>query len=225
MGACKQNSSMPEVKTISAMKKVMMGKDLSAHLQWDTIPREHLFAIAPLGRIQGEVTAVDGQLYSSTVDASNHVVISKNWDIQSPFAVYANVPEWTTFEVDEAINSEDELQTLIEEVASKNGYDLNTAFPYRVLGKFSSIDYHIISKPLNEVEHNHELHSKAKKHFHLENTSGELLGFYSTNHQGVFTHKGHFIHTHFIDEQRENMGHLENLITTNKIKILLPKIK
>jgi acetolactate decarboxylase len=214
------NQSSYEVKTISAMKKVMMGEDLSAHVNWDSIPKEDLFAVAPLGRIQGEITVIDGKMYVATVDSLNNITIHSGWNIQSPFAVYTNVPKWVTFEVDILIQSEDELQVLIDKVASENGYDLNTAFPFRVLGTFSKIDYHIISKPSNELEHNHELHKKAKKHFHLENVKGELLGFYSKHHEGVFTHKGHYIHTHFIDDNIENMGHLENVVINQKIKIL-----
>ncbi len=222
--ACNQNNPLPDVRTISAMKKVMTGEDLSAHLNWNSIPRKHLFAVAPLGRVQGEVSVIDGKMYSSQVDSTNEISINNDWNIQSPFAVYATVSEWETFEIDKPIQSEDELQTLIEQLASENGYDLSTAFPFRVLGTFSTIDYHIISKPIEEIEHNHELHKKAKKHFHLKNTTGELLGFYSQNHEGIFTHKGHFIHTHFIDEERKNMGHLEKLIIASEIKILLPKI-
>ncbi len=222
--ACNENNIMPKVQTISAMKKVMMGQDLSAHVLWDTLPKKHLFAVAPLGRIQGEITVIDGKMYSSIVDTSNQEVIGHNWNIESPFAVYANVAEWTTFEKAVKISNENELQTLIEKVATDYGYSLESAFPFRVLGEFASIDYHIISKPTYEEDHNHELHNKAKKHFHLENVSGELLGFYSQNHEGVFTHKGHFIHTHFIDKEFQSMGHLENLSVSNKIKILLPKI-
>jgi len=219
-----QKTLLPEVKTVSAMKKVMMGYDLSVNISWDTLPKQNLFAIAPLGRIQGEVTVIDGVMYSSIVDANNKVVISQDWNIQSPFAVYAQVSAWDTFTFKVKIKNEEELQTVIEKLATKNGYDLNKAFPFRVIGEFSNIDYHIISKPLEEKEHNHELHNKAKKHFKLSKVKGELLGFYSKHHEGVFTHKGDYIHTHFIDDKREHMGHIENLKTKKTIIILLPKI-
>lgn len=222
LSSCTEKNSI-EVRTISTMKKVMMGQDLSMNVLWDTIPKENLYALAPLGRIQGELTIVNGTIYTSEVDSNNTIVIQNNWDVNSPFAVYANVAEWLSFETVEKIENERELQALIENIAGKNGYDLNTAFPFRVLGDFSSIDFHIISKPIDEKENSHELHNKAKKHFLLKNTNAELVGFYSRNHEGVFTHKGHYIHTHIIDENKTNMGHLENLSTENKIKILLPK--
>lgn len=220
-----QQVPLPEVKAISAMKKVMLGEDLSAHVQWDSLKRENLYALAPLGRIQGEVTILNGVLYASTVDKTGKIVQESDWQIQSPFAVYANVPQWVTLDVDESIQSEVDLQQLIEKIAQEVGIDLNKPFPFRLISDFQSVSFHIISKPVDEVEHNHNLHDKAKKHFTLEHTSGELLGFYSKNHEGVFTHKGSFVHTHFIDKKRENTGHLENLILRTPFKILLPDIQ
>jgi acetolactate decarboxylase len=110
----------------------------------------------------------------------------------------------------------------LKKIAKENGIDITKAFPFRIIGNFERVDFHIISKPKKEKVHNHELHDKAKKRFSLTNTSGELLGFYSQNHIGVFTHKGHFIHTHFIDNQKKNMGHLDDIKITQKITVLLP---
>ena len=223
LASCKKKNTLPEVKTISAMKPIMMGEDLSAHLHWDTINKANLFAVAPLERIVGEVTVINGKLYTSQVD-SGKVVIDTSWDIRSPFAVYAYVPEWTVFELDTSVESQKDVQAILEEVASGAGYSLDKPFPFRVLGEFAAVDYHIISKPATEAEHNHELHKQAKQHFHLNKRPGELLGFYSRNHQGVFTHKGHFIHTHFMDKAKEHMGHLEDIKIQGRFEIFLPKM-
>ena len=205
-------SQAQDVKTVSEMRKVMMGEDLSTHLLWDSIPHNHLFGISPLGRIEGEITIIDGKFYSSKVNKKEEIVIDTNWKTKAPFAVYAHVENWKSIEIQLFINNENELQDAIEKIAKENGIDITKAFPFRIIGNFEKVDFHIISKPKKEKEHNHELHDKAKKRFSLTNTSGELLGFYSQNHIGVFTHKGHFIHTHFIDNQKKNMGHLDDII-------------
>jgi acetolactate decarboxylase len=216
------SSQAQEVKTVSEMRKVMMGEDLSTHLLWDSIPHKHLFGISPLGRIEGEITIIDGKFYSSKVNKKGEIKVDTNWKSKAPFAVFAHVEKWKSIEVELLINNENELQDAIEKIAKENGYDLNTAFPFRIMGNFEKVDFHIISKPKKEKTHNHDLHDKAKKRFSLINTSGELLGFYSQNHIGVFTHKGHFIHTHFIDHQKKNMGHLDDITINQKITILLP---
>lgn len=212
-----------EIKTVSAMKKVMMGEDLSAHILWDTIPKENLYAVCPLGRIQGEVTIIDGKMFTSTVDVNNMIIIENNWNVLSPFAVFAYVNSWHEIEINQPISSEEDLQTVIESAAEKMGIKTTKPFVFKIVGSFDKVDYHIISKPLEEKEHNHDLHDKAKKHFHLNKVEGQLLGFYSKEHEGVFTHRGHYIHTHFIDNAEKNMGHLENVVTSQKLNIYISK--
>lgn len=218
-----QNNSTAKVYTNSAMKKVMKGQDLSAHILWDTLQKENLFALAPLGRIEGEVTIVDGQIYTSTVDSANNVIIKTDWSVKSPFAVYSYVEEWTDFSVEEIITSIEDLEKTVEAIAKKNGYNLSNATPYRVRGEFDTVIYHVISKPKSELEHNHKLHIKAKKKFYLQHTEGELLGFYSKNHEGIFTHKGHFTHTHFLNYPASAMGHLDHIHAAKSFIISLPK--
>lgn len=213
-----------QVHAVSEMRKVMMGTDLSAHLLWDSIPHEHLFGISPLGRIQGEITIIDGKPFVATVANDGTIHIKEDWKVEAPFGVFTHVKEWQKFDFNETISDETDLQNKIEAVAKAQGYDISKPFPFRIFGDFTEIGFHIISKPIDEKEHDHDLHDKAKKHFSLKNIKGELLGFYSQNHQGVFTHRGSFIHTHFIDDAHKNMGHLEEIkAEKGKLTLLFPR--
>lgn len=220
---CRTYKMQAEVQAVSAMKKVMMGMDLSSNLFWDTLKRTHLYAVAPLGRLEGEVTVIDGRVFISRVNENNEVVIDNNWDVRSPFAVYTHVQSWNYKHKSIRINSERELQKWIEKEAKRMGYDLNIPFVYHIRGNFEKVDYHIISKPLSEIEHNHDLHNQAKKHFHLQKLEGELVGFYSRHHEGVFTHKGSFIHTHFVSADRTHAGHVEDIVIRGRVELLLPR--
>ncbi|TVQ75863.1 MAG: hypothetical protein EA358_10805 [Flavobacteriales bacterium] len=223
LSSCSKSINSTEVYPVSAMKKVMMGEDLSQNIKWDTLNKDFLFAVAPLGRIEGEVTIIDGEMFVSSVGEDQAVIINNSWDITSPFAVYTFVENWTTYKHNLSISSEDELQEQIELIAEAHGYDLdNDAFAFRLKGHFNQLDYHIISKPKDEQEHNHELHKKAKKHYYLTDVDGELIGFYSRNHEGIFTHKGSYVHVHFVSSNKDHAGHIENLEINAKVEILLP---
>lgn len=211
-----------QVQTVSAMKPVMMGQDLSNHLYWDTLTKENLYAIAPLGRIEGEVTVLNGEFYVSRADAQGQEGVANSSKIHSPFAIFAYVNNWKAVEWKGTITSEEQLQQVIEQVAKENGVDTEQAFPFRVITGFKQMNYHIISKPADEQTHNHELHNLAKKLFVARNVQGELLGFFSKTHEGVFTHRGHWIHTHFVSENKQQMGHVEDFRTKGKVIILMP---
>jgi acetolactate decarboxylase len=221
---CVLTISSQEVVAVSAMKKVIMGQDLSNHISWDTIPRQHLFAVSPLGRIEGEVTIIDGEMFTSKVNEQGKVEIARQWGVKSPFAVYASVSSWRLFEAEASVRNEFELQNLIETIAQREGYDISRPLSFQVEGVFDLVGYHIISKPTAEKEHNQELHYKAKKMFYLKEVSGKIIGFYSQNHEGIFTHKGQFIHAHFVDDLRTHMGHLDEITIIRKIKLYLPTI-
>jgi acetolactate decarboxylase len=107
-------SQAQDVKTVSEMRKVMMGEDLSTHLLWDSIPHDHLFGISPMGRIEGEITIIDGKFYSSKVNKNGKIVIDTNWKTKAPFAVYAHVENWKSIETELVINNENELQDAIK---------------------------------------------------------------------------------------------------------------
>jgi acetolactate decarboxylase len=218
-----QQTDAYQVKAVSAMKKVMMGTDLSAHIKWDSIPKANLFALAPMNRLQGEVTIIDGKMHVSQVDKDCQVSISHDYKVKSPFAVYAHVSQWESFQTTLTTKNVNDMQNFIEEFAKDKGYSLDKPFPFRINGDFDQLRYHIISMPKGQKKHNHQLHQQAKEFFDLQNVKGELLGFYSQHHQGVFTHKDQFIHVHFVDEKASNAGHLDGLSTGDTtVEVLLP---
>lgn len=212
-----------KVKTVSAMKPVMMGEDLSAHVSLDTLTQlPHLYAVCPLNRLQGEVTIIDGKIYKSTVNSKGQIETSRTFEGKAPFMVYTQVDRWIPIKVSALIQSENELQALIEKVAKEHGIDTESAFPFKVEGKFDTVRFHIISKPLKEKKHSHELHDKAKKHFIETSIKGTLVGFFSKHHQGVFTHRGSFTHVHFLDQMESMTGHLENITVDSELTIWIP---
>ncbi|MAC95469.1 MAG: hypothetical protein CMC96_08200 [Flavobacteriales bacterium] len=212
------------VKVVGEMKKVMMGIDWSDHISWDTLNTHNLFALAPISGLKGEVTIINGTVYQSTVKATGDIELSKNQTgIQSPFAVYAHIEKWDTIEVKQAISSNQELYQLLEK---ESKIDLESAFPIRLIGEFESVDFHIINANEKSKEnHSHAAHKEIQEHFSVKNSNGEILGFYSKNHQGIFTHKGSYFHLHFVDSEEFNMGHVEGFSTKKNVQLLLPKYK
>lgn len=216
-----------QVFTVSQMQLVMKGIDLTAHLKWDTLPNANLYGVSPLGRLEGEVTALNGHIYVSKVKKKGkkkRILMAKPPSIPAPFGVYAYVAKWDTLSAEVNLNNEADLQAFIAQIALQHGFLPDAGFPFLVQGKFDSVAFHIISKPTTEKEHNHQLHSKAKKHFAARQIPGTLLGFYSTRHEGIFTHRGSYVHIHFLSDNKKQMGHLENIKISGNILILLPDI-
>jgi alpha-acetolactate decarboxylase len=209
------------VKNVGSMAE--MGKqNFAPNLKLDTIlNKKHLFGMGPYGKMQGEITVFDGKPFYSSVDEKGRGVVSANWEIESPFFVYSNVENWIEIEVSTDFKSLDDIQKVIGETAQSKGYNLKNAFPFRIKGDFDQMITHIVMPRSSEINGFQE--GKKQADYVLDNQKGELLGFYSENHQGVFTPKNSFIHVHFLSDDFATMGHLDKINVSKKtFKIMLP---
>lgn len=210
-----------QVKNIGSMAD--MGKEnFAPHIKLDTISnKKHLYGMGPYGRMQGEISVFDGKPYYSSVDDSGRGIVAANWEIESPFFVYANVENWSEYSFSTAINSLDDIQKIVAETAQKNGYDLKKPFPFRIIGTYENMTTHIVIPRSAEIKGFQE--GKKQADYLHYNQTGELLGFYSEQHQGVYTPKNSFVHIHFISEDAATMGHLDKITQSKaEFKLLLP---
>lgn len=214
--------SAQEVKHAGAMRPVMLGQSLENHLHWDTLPEAGLWGLGPLERLRGEVTVADGTVYIARVDAEGRLVMQQEQQAASPFGVYAHAPHFASAPAQASIEGLKALEKLAAELAAQLGWEDEKPFLFRIQGEFAKVKIHVLDKPADEAEHNHELHHKAKRYFTYEHITGELIGFYSTQHEGAYTHKGDYTHVHFLDAERQAMGHLDDIVITGEVVFLLP---
>src|SRR6056297_194624 len=212
---------IPKVYTKGAMKDMGTSYDLKVWL--DTLPdKSNLFAMGPYDKMKGEITVFNGKPFFASAFIKDKAIVSQSWDIRSPFLVYSNVKDWEEFQFDGAIGSVAEIQKKVAEIAKDKGYNLNEPFAFRIAGEFDELTTHIVT-PRSPAIEGYRPDVKSQK-FVLESTTGELLGFYSEQHQGVFTGSASFVHVHYLKDDQTFMGHLDHITTANNtLKLYLPK--
>lgn len=217
MGAWSQ-----EVYTAGMARHVMTGLDLSSHVKLDSLlGRPHLYGLGPAENLQGEVTVIEGIPYvSSVLDGSVHTMIDEN--IRLPFFAYAYVAQWDSLRIEASIADKSQLQFLVDSLARGRGMDMDSAFPFRLKAKWDQVDYHIIMRDTSEAQHSHEAHSRSKVKYSGSAWNADLLGFYSRHHEGVFTHKGEYLHVHLLGGAREVTGHLDALHHRGTLTLYFP---
>lgn len=211
----------PKVFTKGAMKDMGTSYDLKIWL--DTLTdKSNLYGMGPYDRMKGEIMVVNGKPFFASAFVEGKAVVSQSWDIRSPFFVYSNVKDWEEFDLTGPINSVEEIQKKVATIAKNKGYDLNEPFAFRVVGQFDKMSTHIVTPRNPEVEgYRKNVNSQI---FTLDNSTGELLGFYSEKHQGIFTGSKSFVHVHFLKGDQTFMGHLNEITTGDKtFKLYLPK--
>jgi acetolactate decarboxylase len=215
------HAQTPKVNVVGAMKA--MGNTYDLNISLDTISsKDHLYGMGPYDKMKGEITVVDGKPYYASAFEEGQYEIGEDWNIKSPFFVYSNVRKWNAFKIEEEFKSVSDIQERVATIAKENGYDMNRPFAFKIKGEFDALTVHIVTPRLPEVEGYREGVTFQK--FSFENTKGEIVGFYSQHHQGVFTGSKSFVHVHFITKDKKFMGHLDKINTKgNTYKPYLPK--
>jgi len=210
-------NNISPVKITGAMRNVMMKGELAGTINLDTIQdKAHLYGLGPVEYLKGEILIYDGISYVSSVTSKGSVKVDESFKVKAPFFVYENISKWREVELPDSVQSIPQLDAFIEQKSK------NWAKPvaFRLLTEVESAKFHIVNLPPGTEVHSPDDAHKGEKTFTLENEKAELFGFFSTEHQGVFTHHDSNVHIHYISPDRKKMGHLD-MITMKKGKAKL----
>lgn len=206
------------------LREIMMEQklDANADLQ-DFATSKHLYALGALEGLSGEILIINGQPFNGIVE-NGQLRIEKSFDRKATILVSTQVTDWSESKVELNVGDLKELELEIKRIASENGIDTNEAFPFLLRGTFNQIEWHVINAA-EAREKTHDAFKEAGLKGNDMDQNVEILGFYSENHQGIFTHHGSFLHLHFKDQSETKMGHVDNLMLNGSIMLMLPKTK
>ena len=216
-----QNQSN-KVAVSGALSNVMKKGDLQSTILLDTISnKQNLYGLGPKHHLTGELLIMDGEAYVTSIDENGAMKMENTFQVKAPFFVYTNVEEWESHQLPKNITSFKELEKYLHQKSKE--YD--KPFAFKLQGDFSKIQFHIQNLPKGTIVKSHKDAHQGQKKYSRDNINGDLIGFFSTQHQSVFTHHDQFIHIHFINQERTEMGHVDDLLfsKTDEITIFLPK--
>lgn len=215
----KQQETYSDVNIAGAMKNVMWKGELGGIIHLDTIKnKKGLYGIGPESYLTGEILINDGQAYVSKVATDSTMTIENTFNTSAPFLVYGNVNEWQEIELPTQITSIKDIETYINKATTT----FKRPFCFKLIGNVSKAIIHIqnLSKG-SKVSSPEEAH-QGQINYNVTNEDVEIIGFFSTEHKGVFTHHDSFLHMHLITKDKRKMGHLD-MVEFNEMKLYLPK--
>ncbi len=178
---------------------IMMGKR-AALIDLRTLAgHPHVNGLGPLAGMTGEVTIADGRPSLARVGADGAVHVTESFDGGAPFFVWAEIAGWQTIPLPSQVRTYGDLQTLVGEAGSRLG--LAQAFPFELSGRLELIDFHVLdAKP--DTPTGMAAHQKIQIPFEVHRQDAILVGFWSKDHQGIFTPMGSNMHVHFQNPDR-----------------------
>lgn len=215
----KETKNYPDIKIVGAMKNVMWKGELGSSIDLDTISDKNgLYGIGPVSYLTGELLLNNGKSFVSKVTSDSTMTVEKTFDVSAPFFVYANVNEWNEFDLPPNVKTIQDLEKFIDEKTT----EFKRPLAFKISGQVSSAIIHIQNLPEGtKVSSPDEAH-QGQTNYNLENVDAEIIGFFSTEHKGIFTHHDSFLHLHLITKDESKMGHLDKL-EIGEMKLFLPK--
>ena len=222
LSSCKKTKPAFEVENYGVLREIMMENKLDTYISLKDFEKtEHFYAIGALKQLTGEFIIIDSQPILSKA-SNGEVIIQRDHNEGAILAISAVVHEWIQVNFDTPIDDLASLQTSIKAMAKTQGLDTSKPFPFILEGNFSEVNWHIINAA-EATAQNHEAYKKAGIEGHSVNENGRMLGFYSENHEGIFTHHGSYLHVHFVNDSITKMGHVDQLVLKEPMVLSLPK--
>lgn len=209
-----------DITSVSAMKNVMWKGELEGVIDLDTIqPKMGLYGLGPVSFLQGELLIKDGQIYSSRVLSDSTMEVLQPASISAPFFVYGNVTEWKTVDLSTNVTDIPSLEAFIDQETKA----YKRPFVFRLEGRVKTADIHIQNLAPGSIVRSPEEAHQGQVNYLLADEKVEIIGFFSTKHQGVFTHHDSYVHLHLITQNEEKMGHLDDIdIIPTEMTLYLP---
>jgi acetolactate decarboxylase len=182
--------------------------------------RPHLYAVGPLEGLKGEVTVWDGSASLARWE-SGRIVATDEFKGKACFLVYAQVPGWSERKVASGVKNPEDLEASIVVEARKAGVPADRPLPFLLRGRAQQVKLHIVNKTDN-APHNPAEHAKVKVPVALEACELDVIGFYSSEHAGVFTHHDSYVHMHALTADRKISGHVDELTPGAGMRLYLP---
>ena len=203
--SCNSSTSKSSVKVVGEMRDVMWKGDLKGKITTDSLNSKETYGLGPTEFLKGEIVLFEGQSYvSKVVDSISHEV-SKVPSVSAPFFVYSSNSDLKIVK----FNRENYTLKELEEYVNLVYKDYDQPLLIRIDGIFEDIKVHSVNLPEGKKVSSPDEAHQGLTQYDFKNISGSLIGFFSRHHKTVFTHHDSFFHAHFISEDREVLGHID----------------
>lgn len=203
------------------LMEIMQQNQLQARINLKDLQfGKNSYGLGAMEGLQGEILISQGEVITAIANPDGILIQNSN-AIEAALLVTTEVENWQEVELNKTIDLKS-LETVIEDQAETFNLNVNDVIPFKIEATPKRLNWHIINATLAK-EQNHQAYKESGKSGILENAAVEIIGFYSKNHQGIFTHHGSFLHLHCITADGSLMGHVDELQIDGNWKIYLPK--
>lgn len=225
--ACDPNRKPPtytredgSLNVVGSMRDVRYDGKTKGQIQLDTInKREGLYGLGPAAFLQGELLIINGQGFRSQVSNSKEMQVEETFDAKAPYFVYTYQQDWQEFTLPPSVRTLQQLLDYVDRMTTSKA----RPFVFRLSGRVKEADIHLANLPNGVYPSEPKEALTGQQRYHLTDRDVDIVGFFSVNHQGIFTDLDSYGHLHLITTDRDMMGHLDGLRPGPGMRLFLGK--
>ncbi|WP_428261407.1 acetolactate decarboxylase [Haliangium sp.] len=214
------------VATYGALRAIFHQGQTGSQVKLSSVADPHLHAVGALSESRGEITALDGTIWLASPDGEGGIRVehAEQSDEEAMLLVTAKVESWRRVPIEEDIprgSIDEKLEGLLE----AHGVDMAQATPIRIEGPLENLEWHVLdgSKAGDKPVTSHADHQRMSIQGSVPQAEGTLVGFFSKQHHGVFTHMGSNSHLHVVLSEKGISGHVDGVDIKKGSVLLLPQ--
>jgi acetolactate decarboxylase len=218
--SCTKSTNTSSIKVVGEMRDVMWKGDLKGKIATDSLNYKEAYGLGPIEFLKGEIVVFEGLTFvSKVIDSVSHQV-TKIPSVRAPFFVYSTYSDLKVVE----FNLENFTLKELEEYINSVYKDYDQPLLIRIDGLFDNIKVHSVNLTKGKKVSSPDEAHQGLTQYELNGVSGSLIGFFSRNHKAIFTHHDSFFHAHFISDDRQVLGHIDELnFNASKVTLKVSK--
>lgn len=221
-------SGVARVRWFGALHEIVAEQRTEARVRIaDAATGPHTFGVGALGELRGEITIIDDIAWIAqprddrTVSVGHSPVREAHEG--AALLVVADVESWRELTVVDDVPW-GELDAYLARQIEAQGFAPREPVPVLIKGPLADLRWHVVdgTKVRPGGDHMAHLQGAVTGHIPAGSQDTTLIGFFSRDHEGVFTHHGSFSHFHVVSAAPAVAAHVDGVTLRKGARLRLP---
>ena len=211
-----------DVQYFGNLDSIMAGEYPAVFNMDSLADKKNVYGLGTLDSMSGEIQIFNSQPYHSVVE-NDSLIVGSVGSQNAALLVYAQVSDWREISIPISVVNQEALVGFLEYDEEMSEISANAPLVFTIEGKAEEVEWHVLKGEVVDSTHIDQVHNIASVSGVLRDVDVEIIGFYSREHEGVFTHHNLPLHLHFKTADGSIAGHLDNLELGQDMTMRIPR--
>jgi len=220
---CETPTRSYDAITVGEEEDLIKKGDMSTHMQLRELQSKfNIYGLGTVTGLQGFIVINDGNPFTSFT-AGHEIFIDSTWYIDATLLVYSKAEKWKELSIPADVKTYAELENFVMTKAKENKINLDVPFPFLLKGTANTVYWRIVDWDSEDKEVTNKKVKNSGVKGEAKEVRTTMVGFYCTKQYRVLAEHTTKMHLHFVSDDRQVSGHLDDIILDGRMNLFLPE--